>query len=443
MAKYFGTDGIRGPFGGDTVTPTFFRRVGEAVGRVLPSPRRAILGRDPRPSGPELSLAIAEGLLAAGWEVVSAGIVPTPAIALAVARRGDVGLGVMITASHNPASDNGVKFFDKVGAKLDDAVQALVERHIEETLPGTLPETPIEEDASVREGYRAALENVAQRLDLRGRTIVVDAAHGATRGLTSDILRSHGAEVIAVGEDPHGAINNGVGSEHPATLAEAVRSHGADLGIAHDGDGDRAVLVDETGAVVPGEVLLALWAEKLAKEESPESARLVTTVQSNLGLDAFLRDRDIEVLRTDVGDRHVAARMRETGAVLGGEASGHFLFLRESPSGDGPLAALHAIELGIKAGEPFSRLVRRLPLFPQITADVRVEEKIPLEGFPGWTDALSELERELGDDGRVLARYSGTEPKLRLLVEARDAARARQIMTQLRETAHRLLPVHA
>lgn len=416
--RYFGTDGIRGPYGGPVVNESFAFRLGWAAGSwaATANPEgEALLGRDTRASGHPLLAAVAAGIAVAGLKPVSLGILPTPAVARAVQRRG-AALGVVITASHNPASDNGIKFFTRGGRKLTDAEESAIEARLAEApapqAPAELPESPALEE------YRAWAATLLPAGALAGWRLVIDCAHGATCATTPAVLRQLGAEVLVLGIDPDGTnINASVGSEHPETLRATVRSAGARLGLAHDGDGDRLVLCDETGALLDGDDLLTLLALDALERGALPGRTLVVTEQSNLGVDAALARRGGRVLRTSTGDRQVIARMREEGAILGGETSGHLVCGDLSPTGDGLVAALRVLEVMRRRGEPLSRLRQQWTRFPQGTAALRIRSRPPLGSLPTLSAAIVALEGSLAGRGRVLVRYSGTEPLLRLLVE--------------------------
>ncbi len=453
--KYFGTDGVRGPFGGPVVNVEFAARLSCAAvrwlqgagdrrrdqdvaaglmeRRQLPGIGRVLIGRDTRASGPALEAAVARGLRAAGAEPVSLGVLPTPAVAGAVRALG-ARLGVVITASHNPAEDNGIKFFGPNGVKLTDEDEALIESLLPDVVPASTGElTAIE----VRGDYVRTARAMLPADALRGWRIVLDTANGATCATTPLVLRALGADVIGIGDAPDGKnINADVGSEHPAKLAARVLAEQARIGIAHDGDGDRCVLCDELGGVLDGdEVLTILATHALARNRLAKNT-LVITVQSNLGVDAAIQAAGGRVLRTSVGDRYVIERMLADGATLGGESSGHIICSEISPTGDGLVASLKVIEVMLATGKPLSELRRALQKFPQLTIALKVREKIPLEKLSALPGEIKALETELGAKGRVLVRYSGTEAKLRLLVEGPTDAIVRTALTRL-ETAAR------
>jgi phosphoglucosamine mutase len=442
---YFGTDGVRGPYGGPVVNEAFFARLGEAAARWLGSrgahSGKVVIGRDTRASGASLARALGAGLARAGARPVSVGVAPTPAVSRA-ASQGGAAMGAVITASHNPASDNGVKFFGPDGAKLSDADEAAIEALLGPA--GAAPpaggaELPGE---SILESYIGAAARILPAGSLRGWRIALDTANGATCASTPAVLRSLGAELSSLGDTPDGTnINDGVGSEHPGGLSGLVLSAGARLGIAHDGDGDRCVLCDEMGQVLDGDEVLAILATHALSRGKLANRTLVVTVQSNLGLDRVIEAAGGRVVRSAVGDRYVAEAMRAEGACLGGESSGHILSLDLGPTGDGLNAALKVLGVMADTGKPLSELRKVLAKFPQLSAALTVREKRPVDSLPGLSAAIRDLERELGSSGRVLVRYSGTEPKLRLLVEGPTEAIVRSGIGRLTAAARAELDV--
>lgn len=431
--QFFGTDGVRGPYGGPVINDDFAARLGYAAARWLAENDPAAfsagkpqvcIGRDTRSSGVALEAAVARGLRAGGAEPVDLGVLPTPAVARVV-REGNAALGVVITASHNPAEDNGIKFFGRGGIKLADLDETRIEARLPDTPPAGQgdPTSVRGAEAHAVDDYIATAGRLLPAGALRGRRIVVDTANGATCVTTPSVLRSYGADVIGIGNTPDGAnINAGVGSEYPALLAAHVRSGQAWLGIAHDGDGDRCLLCDERGEVLDGDEILTLLAVDALARGRLAKQTLVVTVQSNLGVDAAVAAAGGRVVRTAVGDRYVIERMRAEGFTLGGESSGHIVCSEISPTGDGLVAALKVIEVMLATGRPLSGLRHALKKFPQQAAALTVLEKKPLESLPGLAGAVRALEAELGTQGRVLVRWSGTETKLRLLVEGPTAA---------------------
>lgn len=447
--KYFGTDGVRGVYGGPVINDAFATQLGFAAIRWLngnatarssatapvvgngekPLRPRVLIGRDTRASGAVLEQAVAKGLRAGGADVVSLGVLPTPAVARAV-RTSGAQLGVVITASHNPARDNGIKFFGPGGVKLTDDAESQIESLLSD--PGITPAEPVPYIEGALGDYVSAAEALLPPQSLKGWKIVLDTANGATCDTSGRVLRALGAEVIGIGDAPSGEnINAGVGSEHPAELAAKVLAVGARLGIAHDGDGDRCVLCDETGGVLDGDELLTLLATHALSQGRLVNNTLVITVQSNLGVDAAIAAAGGRVLRTNVGDRYVIERMLAEGATLGGESSGHIICSEISSTGDGLVAALKVIEVMLAMGKPLVELRGVLRKFPQLSVALKVREKLPLHDLPTLPRTIQALENELGGQGRVLVRYSGTEPKVRLLIEGPSDAVIRAGLARL------------
>jgi phosphoglucosamine mutase len=367
------------------------------------------------------------------------GVVPTPAVSRAVRREKAV-LGVVVTASHNPAADNGIKFFGAGGVKLTDADEFAIEQRLPREAGAGGDEAPERIDAVT--GYMAAAVDLLPSDSLGGWKVVLDTANGATCGTSPLVLRNLGADIVAIGGAPDGKnINDHVGSEHPKLLAQRVREIGARLGIAHDGDGDRCILCDERGEILDGDEILTILATDMLACGALARQTLVITMQSNLGVDAAIAAAGGRAVRTPVGDRYVIARMRAEGSNLGGESSGHIICSDTSPTGDGLVAALKVVEVMIATGKPLSELRRASRKFPQLTAALPVREKKPLETLPGLTRTIAKLEQELGTRGRLLVRYSGTEAKLRLLVEGPDDATVRAGLAELEAAARKDLDV--
>jgi phosphoglucosamine mutase len=436
--RYFGTDGVRGAYGGPVVNDDFAARLGQAVGKWLnrggsgagaeaaevrgsgrestSAEGRVLIGRDTRGSGVALAAAVARGLRAAGVAPVSLGVVPTPAVALAVQREA-ARAGAVITASHNPAADNGIKFFGAGGVKLSDDDELAIETLLDDA-PLPPGDALLEGISGAAEAYVAQVGALLPPRSLAGWRIVLDTANGSTCGTSPAVLRGLGADVIGLGDTPDGCnINAGVGSEFPEPLAARVRAEGARVGIAHDGDGDRCVLCDEAGGVLDGDEILTILAVEALARGRLAGNLLVTTVQSNLGVEAAVAAAGGRVLRTPVGDRYVIARMLAEGANLGGESSGHIVCTDVAPTGDGLVAALRILEVMQRTGQRLSELRRVLRKFPQRAVALPVVGKPPLESLRELAAAREGIVRELGAGGRVLVRYSGTEAKLRLLVE--------------------------
>ncbi len=432
---YFGTDGVRGPYGGPVINDQFAARLGEAAGRWIGGRGRVLIGRDTRGSGLTLTSAVAAGLATAGLEPVSLGVLPTPAVARAVRLSGAV-LGVVITASHNPAGDNGIKFFSSDGTKFTDEDELAIEALLPPV--ATAKSAEFAEDTTASTSYIAAMGEYLPRGALAGWKIVLDTANGATAITSPQVLSSLGADLVCLGDTPDGKnINGGLGSEHPELLATRVLATGAKLGIAHDGDGDRCIFCDETGVVLDGDEVLTLLAlDGIAHGDLPGNT-LVVTVQSNLGVDTAIKAAGGRVLRTDVGDRYVGECMRREGAGLGGESSGHLICDEIGPAGDGLGAALLVLRVMRRTGKLLSELRLGLKKAPQLSGALRVAEKLPLSKCLSLLAEISALETEMGEQGRVLVRYSGTEPKLRLLVEGPDDASVAQGYARLEAAAGR------
>ncbi|MBC2600921.1 phosphohexomutase domain-containing protein [Puniceicoccus vermicola] len=423
--RYFGTDGIRGPADGPLFEKAFLLKFSDGLIRYLRSSLavkspRIVIGRDTRETGSRIVEDLIEGFSRIPGECIDLGIVPTPAVANSV-RVTEADLGIAITASHNPAEDNGIKLFSAEGTKFPETEEEKIEAFM---LAPT--EIPMGENADFsktkRNGlasYLQASEILSVHLNLEDTTIVCDTANGATCESTPSILTSRGANLILTGNNPDGTnINLDCGSEHAEKLAKMVQESGATLGIAHDGDGDRVIFVDEKGSIVPGDQILGIFALHSMSKGSLVENTLVTTIQSNRGLDLAIQKAGGKVVRTDVGDRNVAFRMREIGASLGGESSGHIILHNYSTTGDGLLAALYLLRVLKETGKPLSQLRKEVPLLPQMTGNLRVKEKHPLSTCKTLIAEQAAIESTIGQSGRVMLRYSGTEPKLRFLVEA-------------------------
>ncbi|MBE36722.1 MAG: phosphoglucosamine mutase [Opitutaceae bacterium] len=441
---YFGTDGVRGPYGGPIINEEFVARLGAAVVAWLRgsgedveagSVGQVLIGRDTRASGAALEVALAAGLRSAGATPISLGVLPTPAVALATNASG-ARLGVVITASHNPACDNGIKFFGPHGVKLTDEDEAIIEGFLKEGIEFSAAE-PIEVSDQAVTDYIRSAGNYLPAGALNGWEIALDTANGATSKTSPEVLRGLGAEVIGIGDSPDGTnINAEVGSEHPELLAQKVKECGARLGVAHDGDGDRCILCDENGSVLDGDEVLTLLAVHAIDQNRLPNKTLVVTVYSNLGVDAAVKARGGEVLRTPVGDRYVIEKMHEVGAELGGESSGHIICGDTSTTGDGLMAALKAIEVMHSTGLPLSELRKVLVKFPQASVALNVKEERDFSDCPQLTLTIAALEQELGTEGRLLVRYSGTESKLRLLIEGPTDAVVAAGMERLKTAAN-------
>lgn len=427
--RLFGTDGIRGTANKAPMDAATALRLGQAAGRFFnrgSHRHRVVIGKDTRLSGYMLEPALTAGFIGAGMDVVLVGPLPTPAIAL-LTRSLRADLGVMISASHNPYEDNGIKLFGPDGLKLSDAQESAIEALMDGDLtsalaaPARLGRASRLEDAPGRY-IEAAKASFPKRLSLEGLRIVVDCAHGAAYKVAPTVLWELGAEVVPLGVAPDGTnINKGCGSTAPAQLAEVVRERRADLGIALDGDADRLVLVDEQGHLIDGDQILALIARSWAAQGRLAGGAVVATVMSNMGLARFLKAQGTALLRTAVGDRYVAERMRETGCNLGGEQSGHVLMTDFATTGDGLIAALQVLAVLVEKGQPASEVCRCFDPLPQRLVNVRYVGASPLDDASVQA-AIAAEETALGEHGRVLIRPSGTEPVIRVMVEAEDEA---------------------
>ncbi len=424
--KLFGTDGVRGVANADPMTSEVALRLGRAVAHVFrQSPRRhkILIGKDTRVSGYMLETAMASGICSMGVDVLLVGPMPTPGIAfLTRSLRADA--GVVISASHNPFQDNGIKFFASDGFKLPDAVEAEIEDlvfagsidHLRPTA-GEVGKAFRIDDALGR--YNVFAKNTFPRdRTLDGLKIVVDAAHGAGYKVAPEVLEELGAKVWTIGCDPNGQnINDGCGAMHPEGLQKKVVEVGADIGIALDGDADRCLLVDERGEMVDGDQVLAIAAHQMSREGTLRNDAVVATVMSNLGLEVSLRDIGVALVRTPVGDRYVVEEMRRRDANIGGEQSGHIIFLDHNTTGDGLITALGILSIFVEAGRPLSELAASMPRFPQVLVNVRVKERRDVTADERVAGAIRDIESGLGDRGRVLVRASGTEPLIRVMVE--------------------------
>ena len=430
MRRLFGTDGVRGVANQYPMTCEVALALGRAVAyqaRCGDHRHRILIGKDTRLSGYMIEMAFASGVCSMGVDALLIGPLPTPAVAF-LTRDMRADAGVMISASHNPYEDNGIKIFARDGFKLPDAKEAELESYLDDKAVGKV--RPIRSQVGkafripdARGRYIVALKQVfPSDLDLSGLRIVVDCAHGASYKVAPTILEELGATVIPIGVDPDGRnINAGCGALFPNYVGAKVREVGAHIGIALDGDADRLIVVDEKGNTLDGDNLLAISAEAMLADGSLRDATLVTTVMSNLALDRKIRDLGGKVLRTQVGDRYVVEAMRKKRLNLGGESSGHLVYLDHATSGDGLLAALKLLAVMQRRGRPVSELAAILQPYPQSQVNVAVREKRPLEELGELQKVVRDVEEKLGDDGRVMVRYSGTESKARVLVEGPNA----------------------
>lgn len=440
--KYFGTDGVRGTYGDREISEPFFNALGRAAAGLLADRLgggKIVVGGDTRASTDALKKAFCRGLAEGGAQYEDVGVLPTPALAYCVTFKG-AKMGAMITASHNPWTDNGIKFFDSSARKIEDDVQLELEARLEKFLgdfsgysKSEFPRRKISAgDFAVRE-YAAKMSSLFPKDFLKGRKIVMDMANGATSGISSAVLRGYGAEVFELGREPDGHnINEGIGSQHPEKMAALCREVGADAGFAHDGDGDRVVIADENASILEGEEVMGLIALDAASRGALKGGAIVTTLQSNMGLDESLKARSIGVYRSGIGDRLVMREMLEHGCNIGGENSGHFIFSDVSPCGDGLAAALSVLSVMCANGGALSRLRGTISMYPVESCAVSVERKTPVGETAHLSKAVAECEKILGGEGRLLVRYSGTEKKIRLLVEGRDASKIADCMKMLK-----------
>jgi phosphoglucosamine mutase len=467
MTRLFGTDGVRG-VANVALTPEFALALAAAVvearrdagpaggeaaaggapdGAVPTTDRsgrpRVVVGRDTRPSGEFLEAAVVAGLASAGADVLRVGVIPTPGLAHAVITAG-ADLGMMLSASHNPMPDNGIKVFGAGGFKLPDEVEDSIEARLTQPRrdrPTGAAVGRVSDAPELVESYRRHLLGAVAR-SLAGLRVVVDCAQGAASALAPRVLADVGADVVAINADGDGdRINADCGATHLDGLRTAVLAHGADVGIAHDGDADRCLAVDATGAVIDGDQILTICALALRERGELAGDAVAATVMSNLGLRHAMRDADIDLVVTPVGDRYVLEAMRARGLTLGGEQSGHIVFLGRSTTGDGLLTALILLDRMAETGQPLADLAKTMVRLPQVLVNVSGVDRTGLADSPLVAAAVAAAERDLGGEGRVLLRPSGTEPLVRVMVEAVTDAKARAVAERLAETVRRALPI--
>ncbi len=438
MRRYFGTDGIRGRVGEGCITPEFVLKLGWAVGRVLGNGpgSKVLIGKDTRISGYLFESALEAGLVAAGMDIHLLGPMPTPGIAY-LTRTLHAQAGIVISASHNPHFDNGIKFFSANGSKLPDAVEHEIERKLEEPLTMVdseqLGKAYRVEDAAGRY-IEFCKSSTPPMMELRGLKVVLDCAHGATYHVAPHVFDELGAQVDAIGVEPDGLnINDGVGSTHPERLSRAVLALGADLGIAFDGDGDRLVMVDDQGGLVDGDDILYIIARSRQAEGALRGS-VVGTVMTNLGLEHALAAQGIGLERTQVGDRYILERLQAGGWVLGGEPSGHIICLDRTSTGDGIISALQVLAEMQRSGRGLRELCDGLTKYPQKLVNVRLEQQGDVMENLALRAEVAHAEAELGNGGRVLIRASGTEPLIRIMVEGRDESQVSRLAGELADT---------
>ncbi len=443
MERLFGTDGVRGVANVHPMTSELALQLGRALAYLMRRPRRrcrVLIGKDTRLSGYMLETAMASGVCSMGADVLLVGPLPTPGIAhLTRTMRADA--GVVISASHNPFQDNGIKIFASDGFKLPDRLERRIERLVEGNEIDHLRPTASAvgkafriDDAVGR--YIVALKHTfPQDLTLSGVKIVVDCANGACYRVAPAVFEELGAKIFPMAVRPDGRnINRRCGSLHPEAMCQAVVRHGADLGIALDGDGDRVVMATEKGKLLDGDHLMAMAAQFMKRNRLLKKKTVVATVMSNLGLEIALRGMGIKLVRTQVGDRYVVEAMRKGGYNLGGEQSGHLIFLDHATTGDGVLAALMVLAVALREQKPLSELSRVMQPVPQVLLNREVTRKIPLENLPRSRKCIATVERKLGKDGRVLVRYSGTESKVRIMLEGKDGKLLKGLAEEIADT---------
>ena len=433
--KYFGTDGVRGRVGVEPITPDFVMRLGWAVGKVFAASNgsKVVIGKDTRISGYMFESALEAGLAAAGVDSLLLGPMPTPGIAH-LTRTLHANAGIVISASHNPYFDNGIKFFSAEGTKLPDEIELQIEAMLEQPMvcndSAELGKALRIHDAEGRY-IEFCKSSVPYAMTLKGLRIVVDCANGATYKVAPSVFDELGAEVIPIGTDPDGLnINEDCGSTHPDSLQETVRETRADVGIALDGDGDRLIMVDHTGRVVDGDELLYVITQNRVRQQAMAGG-VVGTQMTNLGFEHALKRLNVPFLRAKVGDRYVMELLQQHNWYLGGESSGHIICLDRTTTGDGIISALQVLTSMVDTGKPLADLVKGMTKYPQILLNVRISERIDVAQSQPIQAAVREAEALLADAGRVLLRPSGTEPLIRVMVEGQDAVQVKSVAQQL------------
>jgi phosphoglucosamine mutase len=445
MGKYFGTDGVRG-VANQELTPELAYKIGRCGGYVLAGQivrPNVVIGVDTRISGPMLEAALVAGLLSIGADVTRLGVVTTPSVAYLTQEMG-ADAGVMISASHNPVEDNGIKFFGSDGFKLSDETELEIERLLDaetDKLPRPIGRAMgrVHDDFEAKYRYLNYLKSTIQST-FKGLKIVLDCAHGAAYELAPRVFRELGAEVVTIGAHPTGLnINDQCGSTYPEALrAEVVRQR-ADLGLAFDGDADRVIAVDETGDIVDGDYILAICGDAMNRAGKLKKRTIVTTVMSNLGFFKAVRENGMQATQTAVGDRYVMEEMRKGGYNLGGEQSGHIIFLDYNTTGDGILTGLQLVNTMQKSGKRLSELKKIMQKYPQVLVNVKVRDKQAWKNNEAILAAIDDVEKRLGEDGRVLVRPSGTEPLIRVMVEGPEKATVEAYAQQIADVIQREL----
>ena len=453
VPRLFGTDGVRGKANEPPITPEIVLALGRAIahvaGRGKAHAPRILIGKDTRLSGYMIEQALASGITSMGGRVILCGPIPTPAVAhLTTSQRADA--GIVISASHNPYDDNGIKIFGADGFKLPDELEAELERLVAGHGDLSAPTGPGIGRAEKQEDARGryvvfAKHTFPHDLTLDGVRIVVDAAHGAAYRVAPMVFQELGASVHSLGVKPNGVnINKDCGALHPDNVRAEVVKRGAHIGVALDGDADRLIVVDEKGQIVDGDAVMAMCATHMHDRGTLKKKTVVATVMSNLGLERALEDKGLRLVRTQVGDRYVVDAMRKGGFNLGGEQSGHLVFLDHASTGDGTVAALQVLALMLRANRPLSQLAESaMERVPQVLLNVTLAARMPLDEMKHLGERSAKVEKTLGDTGRLLVRWSGTEPKLRIMLEGPNEAKLRELAADLAEAAKRDLAVSA
>jgi len=441
MTKYFGTDGVRAVAGEFPLTDDFIEKLGFCALKELLAwagseklKKQVIIARDTRLSGPSILEALSKGIRAAGADVLDMGISPTPSVAEAVKQTGSI-CGVVISASHNPAEFNGIKFFSNKGTKLPEELEEKIETAIESTKEISQPIGSYREAKELVEGYKNFLKATVDASLLKGTKVVLDCANGAAYKIAPEVFESLGMQVVLMADQNNGAqINEGVGALHTSKMRTLVKAEQAYAGFSFDGDADRVIASDEQGRQLDGEYIISAAALALKEQGKLPHNKAVMTVMTNLGCINYLKDHGVNMVLTPVGDKYVSQALEKEGLAVGGETSGHIIFPAYSNTGDGILSALQFLQLAKKSGLSMSEFALRWQKYPCELRAIMVKEKKPLESLPGFMDEIQKLENRLSEKGRIFVRYSGTEPKLRILVEGEDAA----LVSQLAQEAENL-----
>ncbi len=441
--KLFGTDGVRGVAGEPPLDPTTIARLGAALVRVLPhrDHGRILVGRDTRESGAWIEQALARGITSEGAQLVSAGVIPTPGVAY-LTRSMDFDAGVVISASHNPFQDNGIKVFSGRGEKFDEAREAQIEALIADRSfeVDASREAMVEQEDLVTAYLGHAHEVLPNPARFVGARIALDCANGATTTVAPRLFDELGFDVTVIGNEPDGRnINLRCGSTHPDALAALVRNDGYQLGVAFDGDGDRAILIDHTGKMVDGDAVMLMCAKHMKAQGRLGGNAVVATVMSNIGLELALKALGIELVRAPVGDKYVMEEIIKRNLSLGGEQSGHIIFSDYLFTGDGIITALSVLRTMAETGKELATLASDLKTYPQVLVNVRVREKRELKGVPDIAEAMQRVEQRINGQGRLLVRYSGTEPLLRIMIEGQDQGEIQTWADEIAETVRRTL----